>query len=202
MYEFLEGRVVEHSATRLVLAVGGVGYELAIPLGQRPAEGDPTRVWTHLVVRDDAHLLYGFSDKASRDLFRLLLLVRGVGPSAALALLSGLSGRELLEAVAAGDPKPLTRVKGVGAKTAQQILLDLADRVGQLAARLPGHVSASGVLQPMRAPDEEQHLADATSALISIGFGEREARKQVERAAEKVGADDLERLVRAALETK
>ncbi len=195
MYDFLEGRVELHAATRLVLEVGGVGYELSVPLGSGFA-GARVRVWTHLVVREDAHTLYGFPDAATRELFRALLTVNGVGPRTALGVLSGLPRGELLAAIAVGDRARLTAIKGIGAKTAAQILLDLSEKARKLlAAEAAG---GAGPAPALPAPADGA-AEDAVAALVSIGYADKDARKQVERAAAKVGAADLEALVRAAL---
>ena len=120
MYEFLEGLIVTRKATGLVLEVGGVGYSLATPLGSRlPDVGTTARVHVHLVVRDDAHILFGFGSLEERDLFRLLLKVRGIGPSMGLALLSALNRTEIVQALLNRDATPFTRAKGVGRKTAE-----------------------------------------------------------------------------------
>ena len=197
MYEYLDGRLESRHATRVVVDVGGVGYCLAIPLGSdfRRAPRGPegaVRVWTHLVVRDDAHLLYGFADDESRQLFRLLLTVRGIGPGLALGILSHLSGDALLAAIATGDAQALLAVRGVGKKTAQQILLDLKDRAPSQPATV-----RQGVVVP--AGRDGRVLEDAIHALVSIGYSDKEARKNVEQAASRVDEDDLETLVRTAL---
>ncbi len=203
MYEYLEGRVVLRSTTRLVLDVNGVGYDVAVPLGAdfraTPGEDgqESVRVWTHFVVREDAHQLFGFPDTRTRELFRLLLQVRGVGPSLAQAILSGLSEEELLEAIVQEDPAALMRIRGVGKKTAEQILLDLRDRAPKL------HPASAGdrTLRPASpASARSEHMADAVRALLSIGYSENEARRSVERALEKVSFEDLEELVRTALQ--
>ena len=198
MYDYLEGTVARQAPAQLVLDVGGVGFDLAVPVGARfespEGAGAPLRVWTHLVVREDAQLLYGFPSPAMRELFRMLLKVRGVGPAMALGLLSGLRADELLQAIQAQDAAPLQRVKGVGKKTAEQILLDLRDR----APRLAQSIGAGGVLAPT-APPAGGVLEDAVQALVSIGYTEKEARKSVERAAQSVGDADLELLLRSAL---
>lgn len=191
MYDFLEGQVAGRSPTRLVLDVGGVGYELLVPPGASFPARERLRVWTHLVVRDDSHTLFGFPDESTRDLFRALLGVRGVGPKIALAVLSGMQANDLVAAIIAGDPKPIVRVKGVGQRIADQILLDLRGK----AARLAPAGSA-----PARPTTDEDALEDAVTALISIGYSEKDARKQIERAAKSVPVTDLERLVRAALQ--
>jgi len=191
VYDYLEGECAERTPARLVLNVGGIGYELLVPLTSRfPAKGR-ARAWTHLAVREDAHTLYGFEDKETRELFRLLLSVRGVGPTVALALLSGLPRGPLVAAIAAGDAEGLTRIRRIGAKTAQQILLDLKDKAAILA-----HAGPSA---ERKAAGEDPAVDDAVAALVSIGYSEKDARANVERAAKKVDKKDLEGLVRAAL---
>lgn len=195
MYDFLEGTLVEHRATHVVVAVNGVGYELAVPLGvQFPARDGRVHVWTHLVVREDAHLLFGFPERRVREVFRLLLSVSGVGPAVALTLLSNLSADELLKAIAAEDEAALRRAKGVGKKTAEQILLDLREKAPRLLA-----AGEKGTLVPRPAAPVSRVQEDAMAALVSIGFTEKEARTSVEKAAKSVPADDLELLVRTAL---
>jgi Holliday junction DNA helicase RuvA len=191
VYDFLEGQVAGRSPTRLVLDVGGVGYEVLVPPGMEFPARERLRVWTHLAVREDSHTLYGFPDEATRDLFRALLGVTGVGPKVALAVLSGLPAAELVAALVAGDSKPLVRVKGIGQRTADQILLDLRGKAARLA---PAGAA------PAKPASTEVALEDAITALISIGYSEKDARKQVERAAKSVPATDLERLVRTALQ--
>lgn len=198
MYEYLDGRVAGRTAARLVLDVGGVGYELSVPLGAAFAAGldGRARVWTHLVVREDSHTLCGFPDRETRELFRLLIEVRGVGPTMALAILSGLPREPLLEAIVVGDLATLTRIKGVGRKTGEQILLDLREKARTLQAQLAGGKAGVGV----GARDGgDANLEDAIAALVSIGYSEKEARKSVEAAAKRVDRRDLEVLVRAAL---
>ncbi|NOT32518.1 MAG: Holliday junction branch migration protein RuvA [Planctomycetes bacterium] len=195
MYDFIEGRLSERRPTHLVLEAGGIGYDLAVPLGADfPVREGRVRAWTHLIVREDAHLLFGFPERERRELFRLLLEVRGVGPAVALAVLSSLPGDELLRAIAAQDSAPFLRVKGIGKKTAEQILLDLRDKAPRMLAEVE-----RGTLVP-RAGAPTRRLEDAVRALISIGYGDKEARKSVERAAAKVQGDDLELLVRTALQ--
>ena len=196
MYDFLEGEVAQRSAARVVLDVGGVGYELAVPLGSSFPSSGRARAWTHLVVREDAHLLFGFSERETRELFRLLISVSGVGPVAGLSILSGIAREPLLQAIAEGDVKALTRIKGVGPKTAGQIVLDLQEKASKLRKTVRA-ADDPGLLQP--APRGDAMLEDAVAALLSIGYSEKEARKSVERAAGKGAKKDLETLLRAAL---
>lgn len=195
MYDYIEGELVQHSATRLVVEAGGIGYDLAVPLCVGfGAVGARARVWTHLAVREDAHTLYGFPDAPTRELFRALITVNGVGPRMALGVLSGMSRRELVEAIAGGDRARLVAVKGVGKKTADQILLDLSERAEVLLAAEDAGRETSAAL-----PARGGEIENAVAALISIGYGEKDARKQVERAAEGADTADLEALVRSAL---
>jgi len=207
VYDYFEGRLVTRRPTSVVIDVGGVGFDIAVPLGVHfppvasgSAAGDMerVRVWTHLALREDAQDLYGFPTTQMRELFRLLLKVRGVGPGLALAVLSSLPGEELLEAIANADLAALTRVKGVGKKTAEQLLLDLRDRAPQPSAS-QGAASrgAAGTLQPR--PPRDPLVEDAQQALVSIGFSDKDAQKSVAKAAEKVGTEDLEVLVLTAL---
>ena len=199
MYEYLEGRVARQRPGRLVIDVGGVGYELAVPLRARfPSEGETVKAFAHLVVREDLQALYGFAKESTRDLFRLLLRVRGVGPTMALGVLSGLDEAELCEAILAGDVKTLTGIKGVGKKTAEQILLDLRDRAQALAGPARTGSAQPGYELP-RPSGDAQNIEDAIAALVSVGYTPKDAQKQVERAARSVDANDLEALVRCAL---
>jgi holliday junction DNA helicase RuvA len=193
VYDFLDGRVAERAPRRLVLAVGGLGFELVVADGfDFPAVGESTRVWTHLVVREDAHQLYGFDERLPRQLFRLLIRVQRVGPTLALAIVGGLSPGELLDALRLADTARLSRIKGVGKRTAERVLLELRDRIDDFVAEEFGATRG--------APPAVQGgvLADATRALVSIGFPEAEARRLLEGAAGQVAPDDLEGLLRFA----
>ncbi len=196
MYDFLEGRIVGRHPARLVLQVGGVGYELTVPAGAGfPLEGESLRVHTHLVVREDAHVLFGFRTRAERQLFRLMLRVQRVGPALALAIVSGLSPDDLLEALRQKDAARLARIKGVGKKTAERVLLELSDRIEEFVAEEYG----AGLAPPSPKRGGTDAVADAVRALVSIGFSEGEAQKSVEAAATQVDAKDLEALLRVAL---
>ncbi|MFT5731535.1 MAG: Holliday junction DNA helicase RuvA [Planctomycetota bacterium] len=198
MFEFIAGEVADRTGTAVIIDAGGVGYELVAPLGASfPAKGSHAKVFTHHSVREDNQTLYGFPRREDRDLFRILLRVRGVGPSMALAILSGLSPDDLTRAVVQEDLKALTRIKGVGKKTGEQILLDLRDKTSLLTA-----VSGNVVTQAAAAaaePVASGNAADAVTALVSIGYSDKEAAKSVEKAVKDVGDDDLEALVRAAM---
>jgi Holliday junction DNA helicase RuvA len=161
MISFVEGEVVERSADRIVVNVGGVGYDLQVPtsvVGKLPSAGKVVRVHTRMVVRDDAMLLYGFSSPEERVLFDLLTGVSGVGPKVALSFLSALSPSALRRAVAANDADALTVVPGVGKKVAQRVVLDLRDKLGG------EDVSVA-----------EGPLAETREALVALGLSPSEA---------------------------
>ncbi|HEX9124722.1 MAG TPA: Holliday junction branch migration protein RuvA [Actinomycetota bacterium] len=160
MIAFLDGTVAHKSGGRAVIDVGGVGYDVLVPastIGKLPAVGKRTRLFTRMVVRDDAMVLYGFASQDERSLFDLLVSVAGVGPKVALSFLSVLSSDALRRAVAAGDLAALTLVPGVGKKVAQRVVLDLKDKLG-------------GEVVVVEGP-----LADVREALLSLGLSPQEA---------------------------
>ena len=197
MYDYLEGSVTRRGAMECILDVGGVGYILLTPLGSEiPEAGSKALLFTHLSVREDSHTLFGFDSRELRDLFRELLKVKGVGPAMALGVLSGLSHSEFLNAILGEDLKALTAIKGVGKKTAEQILLDMRDRVPSLAKQTGG---ASGVLRPQPPPDtEDENVAAGVRALVHVGWSEKEALKRIRSVIEDVDPTDLNALVAAA----
>jgi len=161
----LVGRLVSKHPPQVTLDVGGVGYELDVPMStfyNLPAAGDTATLYTHLVVREDAHTLYGFASLEERSAFRQLIRISGIGARTALALLSGLSVAELAQAVATQDSARLTKVPGIGKKTAERLLLELK---GKLAEALPG---AGGAAPAGTA-------ADILNALLALGYSEKEA---------------------------
>ena len=161
----LTGVLLEKQPPMIALDVQGVAYELDVPMStlyQLPATGTKTTLFTHLVVREDAHLLYGFATDEERQLFRQLLRVNGVGARTALAILSGLSVQELHQAVAAQDALRLTKIPGIGRKTAERLMLELKDR---LAGAISGEAGAAA---------SSVH-SDAMRALLALGYSEKEA---------------------------
>src|SRR5581483_2099480 len=138
MIHFLQGKLVEALPTQLTLDVHGVGYEVLIPLSsydKLPQPGGDLKILTHLVVREDAHVLYGFMTAAEREMFRLLInTVSGIGPKIALNVLSGMSVTALRGAVSNGDVKALSQISGVGRKTAERIVVELKDKIGAVGS--------------------------------------------------------------------
>lgn len=193
----LRGTLAEKQPPHLLVDVNGVGYELEVPmttLYRLPSLGEPLTLHTHLVVREDAQLLYGFSSKRERELFRELIRLNGVGPKLALALMSALEVDELVRCVQAEDTSALTRVPGVGKKTAERLLVELKDRF-KVWESMPS--IAPLVVEPARAAAVSSAQSDAVSALVALGFKPAEA----SRAVSLVDEDDLssEELIRRAL---
>ena len=196
MISFLDGKLVSALPTQATVDVNGVGYEVFIPLSsydKLPAVGQPIRILTHLAVREDAHVLYGFMTAPERDLFRLLVNnVSGIGPKLALAVLSGMSVNNFKAAVVNSDVASLSKISGLGKKTAERIILELKDKLGVAAA----WEAASAMHAPT--PEEEQ-ANEAVLALIALGYKQIDAHKAVREMQEKGEAKQAEELVKLAL---
>ena len=196
MITFLDGTLASALPTQAVIDVRGVGYEVFIPLSsydRLPAPGQQVRVLTHLHVREDAHILYGFMSAAERDLFRLLVnSVSGIGPKLALAVLSGMSVNNFKAAVVNGDVASLAKISGLGKKTAERIVLELKDKLGVAAA----WEAASAEHAPT---PEESQANEAVLALIALGYKQVDAHKTVRSLQEKEGITSAEELVKLAL---
>lgn len=200
MITHLHGRLVEALPTLVVVDVQGVGYEVLVPLStfdRLPKPGDDVRLLTHLAVREDAHTLYGFLTPAERDLFRLLVhTVSGIGPKIALAILSGLSVHSFRSAVLAQDVKALSSVSGVGRKTAERIVVELKDKLGDATLGVPaatGPARGSGT-------GADARLGDAAAALAALGIKATDAHEAVRAAAAMLGdGASVEQIVRACL---
>lgn len=193
MYEAIRGVLLQREPASAVVEAGGLAYRIQIPLSTYealPAAGAEAILRLHLAVRDDDWRLYGFGTDGERAVFRALLRVNGVGPVMALSLLSGFRPKEFRAAVAGGDVRALTRVKGVGKKTAERIVVELRD-VWQGEAGAPSSQGESAVSGP---------IEDAIRALQSLGLDALEARKRVTKhAAEDPLAADASDLIRKAL---
>lgn len=182
MITSLTGTILQRRPPWLWLNVQGVGYELEVPLSsfyQMPAEGAALTVYTHLTIREDAHLLYGFMTTAERDTFRLLIRVNGIGGKVALACLSGLSAERLSQAVAEGNTAQLTAIPGIGPKTAERLVVELRDKMGGIA---PGPVGYSTVGDPRQ---------EAIAALLTLGYKPAQASQAIAGLAEGLGLEDL-----------
>ena len=196
MIGYLRGTLAEALPTQVVVEAAGVGYEVFIPLSsfdKLPVPGGEVKLLTHLSIRDDAHVLYGFMTDGERDLFRLLIRhVSGIGPKIALNVLSGTTAASLRAAVAEGDVKALSSISGVGKKTAERIVVELKDKLGDEPVE-PSSASAKSA--------DDQKLADAEEALIALGSKPKDAQEAIRAAAAMLGPDKpVDELVRAALQ--
>jgi holliday junction DNA helicase RuvA len=188
----LRGRIVSKAPPQLTVEVSGVGYELEAPMStffHLPALGAEVHLLTHLVVREDAHMLYGFATEDERRLFRALIKVSGVGPKIALALLSGVSVAGFNQSVQAQDISSLTRVPGIGRKTAERLIVEMRDRLvaPHLATGAPGEGTGAS-------PETE-----AYDALIALGYRPAEATRLLKAAGP--GTHSTEELIRRALQS-
>ena len=195
MITFLRGTLVEKQPTRIVIDVAGVGYEVLIPLSsyeRLPAAGSEVRILTVDHVREDAHVLFGFMREAERDLFGLLLGVAGIGPKLALGVLSGMTVRDFKAAVVEGNVKRISSISGIGAKTAERIVVELRHKLP------PGEA-----LEAISGADDDMTrgvLQDACMALAALGYKTEDARKMVLRVAKThPGAQKVEDLIKIAL---
>ncbi len=192
----LHGRLVEKQATRLVVDVLGVGYEVSVPLStfyELPDEGGEVSLRIHTHVREDALALFGFASELEQLLFERLIAISGIGPRLALAVLSGIDPTDLVRAVQAGDVGRLTLIPGVGKKTAERIGLELKDRLPQA---LQAVADAGGVA----APTEGALRADLLSALLNLGYHRASAEKAVDTALRAGGDASFERALKQALQ--
>jgi len=196
MITFLDGKLVSALPTQATVDVNGVGYEVFIPLSsydKLPAVGQSIRILTHLAVREDAHVLYGFMSAAERDLFRLLVNnVSGIGPKLALAVLSGMSVSNFKTAVVNSDTATISKISGLGKKTAERVVLELKDKLGVAAA----WEAATAAHAPT--PEQEQ-ANEAVLALIALGYKQVDAHKAVRDLQAQGQAKSAEELVKLAL---
>jgi len=186
----IEGQLVEISDNVVLLAVGGVGYEVEVThnvLATLPGRDRTLRLYTHFVVREDVQQLYGFASRAEREVFRVLIRISGVGPKLAVALLSSMTIHELATAVRQDDVDVLTRTPGVGRKKAERLLVELRDKLPETV--MPGPVEVQ--------PADNLAVQEAEKALVSLGYRPQEAARLI--ASVKGEAEGTEALIRAAL---
>ncbi len=192
----LAGTLIHKQPPLMVIDIAGVGYEVEAPLSvfyDLPEIGQPVVVLTHLLIKDDSHTLYGFSSEAQRTLFRQLLKISGIGAKLALTILSGVSGDELARYVADNDIASLTRLPGIGKKTAERIIMELRDKLDVLPATAGSVPGGSAVI----AGDAS---SEASSALSALGYKPQEVSQMVRQAAE----PDMsaEEIIRRALQSQ
>ncbi len=184
----LNGKLIEKNPTELVIDCGGVGYDVKISLNTYTTIGtsEAIRVFTKLIVREDAQILYGFATKEEREMFNYLISVSGIGPNIAMVMLSSMVPEEIAYAIQTEDVVTIQGIKGIGAKTAQRVILDLKGKVMKIA----GGIENSGALN-------NTNRFDALTALVSLGFD----KKAAEKAIDKLDSGDLavEILIKEAL---
>jgi len=190
MYEYLTGKIVQLTPTYVVLDNYGIGYQLQCTLSTYSAlqHGMDVTLYTHLIVREDAHLLYGFFKKEERETFRLLISVSGIGPNTARVILSSLSPSELTQAIVSANVSVLKQVKGIGLKTAERVIVDLRDKIGKA-------VSESNIFSPKDNTKREEAL----SALIRLGFTKNASEKALDKVLTEMPGEPVDVIIKQTL---
>jgi len=198
MIAFLSGKLLEKQANTLIVEVGGVGYEVSIPLSTFYELGEPgtdveLRIYTH--VREDAIQLFGFKTARERDLYLKLISVQGIGAKSGITMLSGMSADEIIAAIRTNDLGRLTTIPGVGKKTAERLVIELRDKVGELA--IAAGASASNSIEQL---PSDLVFDDALSALVNLGYQRSAAERALKKVAEE-GVDlSVQKLLRRSLQ--
>ena len=191
MYDYISGKITHATATYLVVEANGVGYQLQVSLQtySKLKDAQSAKVYTHLSIKEDAHLLFGFADEDERQLFRHLISVSGVGPGTARVMLSSLSTTELQSAITTGNVAVIKKIKGIGDKTAQRIVIDLKDKLGKAGTTAPVLLTQGNTIKE-----------EALSALLTLGFNRNVAEKELNKVMAGGGElQSVEVLLREAL---
>jgi len=194
MIGFLRGQLIEKQAPFVLIDVNGVGYDVETPMSSffnLPAVGEPVHIRTHLVIRDDAHILFGFLTEQEREMFRNLIKVNGVGPKVALGILSGISVLDFCQSVTDNNVAALVRLPGIGKKTAERLIIEMRDR---LPDQVVSSASGESVVVQQHSPQSE-----AISALVALGYKQAEAEKRVKAIATDNASS--EQMIRLALQS-
>jgi Holliday junction DNA helicase RuvA len=196
MISRISGVLFDKTAQSVTIDVGGIGYEVFVPLSTfyaLPEKNERVSLQIHTHVREDALMLFGFHTRLEKDLFLMLISVSGIGPKLSVNVLSGMGPQDLLEAIAHGDAVRLQAIPGVGKKTAERIALELKD----LASKALGELDTP----PTPAPDREDRRItdDALSALLNLGYSSKAAKKAIEKARSRIDDPSIEKLIREAL---
>lgn len=196
MISFIHGILAEKEDGYIVVEAGGVGYGINVPLSvlaQLPTVGEEIKVYTHYAVKEDGQSLYGFLFREDREMFRRLISVNGVGPKGALAILSALEPDDLRLAIVTGDVKSISRAQGIGQKTAQRVILDLKDKIGNEFLTGSSRREAGGSDEPLRAQAGGTAVSEAIDALTVLGYTRIEAGRAVRRLdiPEDAGTEDI-----------
>ncbi len=188
----IQGKLVEKNPTNVVVDCGGVGYEINISMhtySLLPAQ-DFIKLYTHLQVKEDAHTLYGFMEKSEREVFRLLISVSGIGTNTARTMLSALSPKQIQQAIAVGDVATIQSVKGIGAKTAQRVILDLKDKVLKIYG-----------IDEVSVPVGNTNKEEALSALEVLGYARKQAEKVCNKIISTTPDANVETIIKMALKS-
>lgn len=188
MITHLNGKLIEKNPTNVVVECNGVGYFVNISLNTFSGLGssEAVKIFTRLIVREDAHLLYGFATTEERTMFEHLISVSGIGPNTAMIMLSSLAPEEIAHAIQVEDVRTIQSIKGIGAKTAQRVIIDLKDKM------LKMNFSSENMFV-----QNNTNRFDALTALISLGFDKKAAEKAIDKVAQ--GEDSVEKLIKEAL---
>lgn len=188
MIGHLNGRLIEKNHTELIIECGGIGYEVKISLHTFSAIGseESIKVFTKLIVREDAHVLYGFASKEEREMFNHLISVSGIGPNTAMIMLSSLVPDEIAHAIQSEDVRTIQSIKGIGAKTAQRVIIDLKDKMVKMV------FSSENIFS-----QNNTNKFDALTALVSLGFDKKNAEKAIDKIS--TGEETVEQLIKEAL---
>lgn len=194
----LQGVLAIKKAPQILIDCQGVGYEVDVSMStfyQLPAQGEVVAVWTHLLVKEDHHALIGFYSEQERVLFRQLIKINGVGPKMALTILSGISETDFKLCVQSGDIATLTRLPGVGKKTAERLIMEMRDKLGDLPAIVPG-----GPIKLDAGVKTVDPVEEAVEALLSLGYRPADASKMIRQASDSVEDASAENLIKKALQ--
>ena len=203
MIYFIQGELVEASPLQAIVLASGIGYSVNIPVTtaeKLPGTGNPVKLHTHAVYREDSQSLFGFHTPSDRDFFVLLVeKVSGIGPKIALNMMSRMSPTTLQEAIRAGDVGLISKCPGIGIKTAERLVIELKDKLGAIPSRLDS-ISGPGATDTATSGTLDSTLSDATSALMALGYKLADADKSVRKAAAKLGEGaKTEAIIRTAL---
>ncbi len=194
----LSGTLVIKKAPQILIDCNGVGYEVDVSMStfyQLPEEGGKVAIWTHLLIKDDQHALVGFHTGQERELFRQLIRVNGVGPKMALTILSGISEPDFIMCIRSGDVATLTRLPGVGKKTAERLIVEMKDKIGKFDTDVDS--TAPGLTAPVH---RGSAVEEAVEALLALGYRPTDASKMIRDASQVVSDNTAESLIKQALQ--
>ena len=190
MYEFIKGVITDINPANVIIETGGIGYSVKISLNtySKLNRQNNAKLLLHQLVREDAHLLYGFAEPAERELFRNLISVNGVGANTAIMMLSSLTPDEIISAISTGNVNALKSIKGIGAKTAQRIIIDLKDKLGKFAETTQFLMPADNTIRN-----------ESLSALVMLGFAKKDAEKAIDKILKEHPGIEVESVIKKAL---